>query len=279
MNTTQSKLSFLKNFPLRQPTPGAGALGNRSAGTLVRETMPKAAARTKRSVLQLLGGVPRLRWSQALVGVVLLPISSLSIDPDLPFSSGSTGADGPLAFREIPLGRTAPGMAYDAARQEVVMFGGFNGGNGLDDTWVWRGGNWIRLQPATSPPDRWSHKMVWDQARGEIVLFGGTRNTGRLADTWTWNGTTWTQKSPATSPSARDGHAMAYDGARQRVVVFGGNGGGEETWLWNGVTWTQANPANHPPGSASSALAYDPTRQECVFFGNFGQTWTWNGAN
>ena len=235
--------------------------------------------KTTKSKLPLLNHVLSLHWWPALACVALLPISSSAIDPDLPFSSGSTGADGPLTFREIPLGRTAPGMAYDAARQEVVMFGGFNGGNGLGDTWVWRGGNWIRLQPATSPPDRWSHKMVWDQARGEVVLFGGTRNTGRLADTWTWNGTTWTQKSPATSPSARDGYAMAYDAARQRVVVFGGNGGSDETWLWNGVTWTLANPANRPPGSASSALAYDPPRQECVFFGNFGQTWTWNGAN
>lgn len=202
-----------------------------------------------------------------------------AIDPDLPFISGSTGADGPLTFREIPQGRTAPGMVYDPVRQEVVLFGGHNSGNGLGDTWVWKGTNWTRRLPANSPPDRWSHSMVWDQARGEVVIFGGTRNTGRLNDTWTWNGTNWTQRTPASSPSPRDAHCAAYDAARQRVVLFGGNAGGQETWLWDGANWTQASPVNRPPGTASSAMAYDAPRQKCVLFGNHGQTWTWDGAN
>ncbi len=202
-----------------------------------------------------------------------------AIDPDLPFSSGSTGADGPLTFREIPAGRTAAGMVYDPVRQEVVMFGGFNSGNGLNDTWTWRGTNWIKRLPQTSPVDRWSHGMVWDDARKQVVVFGGTRNTGRLNDTWTWDGTNWVQRTPASSPTARDGAAMAYDAARQRVVLFGGNGGGQETWLWDGTNWTQANPANRPQGTGSSAMAYDPQNQNCVLFGNFGQTWIWNGTD
>lgn len=219
-------------------------------------------------------------WCQAAaLALVLGSVPLHAIDPDLPFASGSTGADGPLTFREIPLGRTGPGMAYDPVRQEVVMFGGYNSGLGLDDTWVWRGANWIRLLPANSPPSRWSHRMVWDAARNEVVLFGGTRTTGRLGDTWTWNGTTWTQKAPASSPTARDGHCLVYDAARQRVVLFGGNVGGQETWLWDGVNWTQANPVNRPQATGSSAMAYDAARQECVLFGNHGQTWIWNGTD
>lgn len=215
--------------------------------------------------------------SLALVALAL-PWVSNAIDPDLPFTSGSTGADGALTFRSVPGGRTAPGMAYDPVRQEVVLFGGHNAGNGYSDTWVWRGGDWIRRLPATSPADRWGAPMVWDAARGEVVLFGGTRGTGRLNDTWVWNGTNWIQRLPASSPSARDAHAMTYDAARQRVVLFGGNGGGAETWLWDGINWTQANPATRPPATGSSAMAYDAARQECVLFGNFGQTWIWNGT-
>jgi len=213
-----------------------------------------------------------------VIALLAMAANALAVDPDLPFSSGSTGADGPLTFRLIPGGRTAPAMAYDPVRQEIVLFGGHSSGLGLDDTWVWRGGDWIRLQPANAPADRWSAGMVWDAARGEILLFGGTRNTGRLNDTWAWNGTNWIQKTTAAAPSARDSHAMAYDAARQQVVVFGGNGGGAETWLWNGTTWTQASPLASPPGSASSAMAYHTPRQECVLFGNFGQTWVWNGT-
>lgn len=219
----------------------------------------------------------RLLLLPGLLVSLVLPVGA--IDPDLPFNSGSTGADGPLTFRLIPGGRTSPGLAYDAARREVVLFGGFSNGNGLDDTWVWRGGDWVRVDTPNRPPDRWSHGMVWDAARGEVVMFGGTRSTGRLNDTWTWNGTTWTQEAPASAPSARDGHCMTYDAARQRVVVFGGNAGGQETWLWDGTAWTQANPANRPPATGSSVMAYHAARQECVLFGNFGQTWVWNGTD
>ncbi|MCC7373058.1 MAG: hypothetical protein IT581_00270 [Verrucomicrobiales bacterium] len=219
--------------------------------------------------------------AKTLASLVLLAslVRGAAIDPDLPFSSGSTGADGALTFREIPQGRTAPMMAYDPVRREVVMFGGANSGNSLGDTYVFRGTNWIRLQPPVSPIDRWSGGMAWDAARQEIVLFGGTRSTGRLNDTWTWNGTTWTEKKPESSPGPRDGMGFAYDAARQRVVMFGGNGGGTETWLWDGTRWTQASPLTSPPGSGSSAMAYYAAKQECVFFGNFGQTWAWNGSN
>jgi hypothetical protein len=219
-------------------------------------------------------------WRPLLAGAVLwlTVATALAAQVDLPFSSGSTGADGPLTFREIAGGRYSHAMAYDAVRQEVVMFGGFNGG-GLADTWVWRGTNWIQLLPSTTPADRYAHLMVWDAARSEVVMFGGTRSTGNLNDTWTWNGTNWTQKTPANSPSTRDYFCMAYDAARQRVVVFGGSGGGDETWLWDGNNWTQATPAHRPPATASSAMAYDAARQEIVLFGNYGQTWIWNGTD
>ncbi len=222
---------------------------------------------------------PCLRRALAFLALgSCLPAALAAVDPNLPFDSGSTGADGPLTFREIPGGRNQHALAYDPIRQEVVLFGGYNGSS-LGDTWVWRGGDWIRLLPVNSPPDRWNFQMVWDGARGEIVLFGGTRSTGRLNDTWTWNGTNWTQKTPPSSPSPREGAAIAYDAARQRVVLFGGSGGGQETWLWDGTTWAQSTPVNRPPSTASSRMAYDAARQECVLFGNYGQTWIWNGTD
>lgn len=217
----------------------------------------------------------------ALMMTLLLPVGVRAIDPDLPYASGSTGADGPLTFREVPIGgRQGASMAYDPVRQEVVLFGGYLNGAALNDTWVWKGTNWTRKFPATSPLDRWGHKMVWDTARQELMMFGGTRNTtGRLNDTWTWNGTNWTDKTPATSPSPRDYFCMAYDGARQRTVVFSGNAGGDETWLWDGAAWTQATPLNKPPATGSSAMAYDEARQRVLMFGNYGQTWLWDGNN
>ncbi|MDR2014094.1 MAG: hypothetical protein LBP99_00520, partial [Azoarcus sp.] len=63
-------------------------------------------------------------------------------------------------------------MAYDAARGQVVLFGGTGENSVMGDTWTWDGGAWTQRSPATSPPARSSPSMAYDAARGEIVLFG-----------------------------------------------------------------------------------------------------------
>jgi len=184
------------------------------------------------------------------------------------------------------LARTNHAMAYDVARQRVVLFGGGRTG---DETWEWDGVQWTQRTPKVSPPPRKDHAMVYDTVRRRVVLFGGTGNS-YLADTWEWDGTTWTQRQPTVSPPARTSHAMAYDQARQRVVLFGGNGGSAELmdhWEWDGTTWTQRNPAALPWKRGGHAMAYDAKRQRVVMFGGFSQQggmsspiiWEWDGVN
>jgi len=82
-------------------------------------------------------------------------------------------------------------MAYDAARRQVVLFGGVNPNSGvlLNDTWVWDGSNWTQKSPQTSPPAREGHAMAYDIARGRVVLFGGLdAKMNTLNDTWLWDG-------------------------------------------------------------------------------------------
>src|SRR5215510_8526371 len=79
----------------------------------------------------------RSRLLSVALATLLGGLSSVfGIDPDLPYSSPSTGADGPLTFRSIPIdGRTAAAMAYDAERKQTVLFGGSIPGY-ANDTWV-----------------------------------------------------------------------------------------------------------------------------------------------
>jgi len=83
-------------------------------------------------------------------------------------------------------------MAYDAARQRTVLFGGSRTGFGshLADTWEWNGKNWVQIKPATSPPARWLHGMAYDSARGRTVMFGGIfhQSPTKFADTWEYIG-------------------------------------------------------------------------------------------
>jgi hypothetical protein len=173
-------------------------------------------------------------------------------------------------------------MAYDAARQRLVLFGGSTIASGFTgDTWEWDGVSWAQRNPAASPSPRDFHAMAYDAARQRVVLFGGVaRSFPALQDTWEWDGVSWAQRNPAASPPARSDHALAYDATRQRVVLFGGVGSNEhplgDTWEWDGANWAPGNHAASPAPRGRHALAYDATRQRVVLFGGdsaFGDTW------
>ena len=190
-----------------------------------------------------------------------------------------------------PTARCSPAMAYDAAREQVLMFSGDCAWL-LDDTWIWNRA-WTQAFPQSSPPGRWRAGMTYDAARGQIVLFGGqgSRDGGDLVrkDTWTWDGATWTKHHSAVSPIGRMDAGMAYDDARQQVVLFGGldqtGSAIDQTWTWDGLRWIRVLPEQYPPARSRAAMAYDAAAGKIVLFGGedghgvlFGDTWTWDGS-
>jgi hypothetical protein len=189
-----------------------------------------------------------------------------------------------------PPARYAHDIAYDAARGQVVMFGGGNPDTNtiFNDTWVWDGTTWTQKFPAMSPLARTGHAMAYDAAHGQVVLFGGFVNGSPSADTWVWDGVNWTQKFPTASPSPTALVGMTYDAVRHQVVLFGGglypNILGE-TWVWDGSNWTRKIPTNSPPPRADHHLAFDAARGKVLLFGSwngvtsFDDTWTWDGSN
>ena len=76
-----------------------------------------------------------------------------------------------------PPRRGSAGVAYDEKSNEVVLFGGCDGGTGcytfLNDTWTFRGGDWSELQSPTVPGSRASPSMAYDSFDGYVLLFGG----------------------------------------------------------------------------------------------------------
>jgi hypothetical protein len=106
----------------------------------------------------------------------------------------------PEITSERPAGRSAPAMAYDAERREIVLFGGVDGtGQPLADTWLWNGSSWRRVE-VEGPSARFETYMAFDAARGVVVLFGGVTDSDSLGDTWEWNGSRWTRcDTPSTS--------------------------------------------------------------------------------
>jgi hypothetical protein len=171
-------------------------------------------------------------------------------------------------------------MAFDAARQQVVYFGGPLG----DQTWIWNGITWTKRTPAHSPPVRSGHAMAYDAARQRVILFGGG-NAVAFNDTWSWDGTDWTLVDPGTGPGKRFNHAMAYDRVRQEVVMFGGLDENfnfyPDTWAWNGAQWILRQASGGPPVRSDFGMVFDPVNAEVVISSGFeGQndTWGWNGS-
>jgi cysteine-rich repeat protein len=191
-------------------------------------------------------------------------------------------------FQLTPLPRSQHAMTYDAARNQMVLFGGApQRGQALDDTWV-LAGSWVRASPMHTPTQRQSHAMAYDGVRQVVVMFGGQSGAGLLADTWTWNGTDWTALTPPAAPPARRGHAVAFDTARGKLVLFGGassTGLLADTWEWDGTTWLQRAPATVPPARNAHMMAYDPNRGRVVMFGGVDSShalddvWEWDGIN
>ena len=84
-----------------------------------------------------------------------------------------------------PSARDGHAMAYDVARQRVVLFGGNSLTSIFSDTWEWDGSNWTLRSPTTSPSERFGHAMAYDVAHQRVVLFGGAGSWPKAySDTW-----------------------------------------------------------------------------------------------
>jgi hypothetical protein len=141
-----------------------------------------------------------------------------------------------------PSPRRGMGMANDAARKQVVLFGGYDGATNFADTWTWDGAAWTEQHPADSPSARRSFGMAYDAARRQIVLFGGSDGVNEFGDTWIWDGADWIEQHPAISPSPRALVSMAFHAGTRTIVLHGGVPGEYYTsWLWDGSDWEEVH--------------------------------------
>lgn len=180
-----------------------------------------------------------------------------------------------------PPPRRCPAMAYDAARQQVVMHGGEpNTPYEWDDrTWVWGGLRWS-VAAATGPAFQAGPAMTFDSQRNVAVLVGGWDPM----ETWEWDGAAWAQRAVG-GPPPRQNAALCYDPLRGVTVLFGGwfDGSRWDTWEWDGQTWTQRMPPYPAPDySYGSCMVFDASRGKIVLLTpedySSRRTWTYDGV-
>ncbi|MBW1809527.1 MAG: hypothetical protein JRJ87_15125 [Deltaproteobacteria bacterium] len=213
-----------------------------------------------------------------------------------------------------PTARAGHSMAYDSARDRMVVFGGSDGTYN-DQTWEWDGRSWKLVcgvgTYCVSPAARAGHSMEYDAVRGVVVMFGGEAGSTdlTLGDTWEWDGTKWLQQcgdgTNCSGPPGRSGHGMVYDSERGRVLLFGGCENMDSDtfeclnmpdglWAWDGAGWDKicgsGTGCSGPTGSYHLSMAYDENDDELVLFSGCtvfnsncqarsDETWRWNGTS
>ncbi|MEO8621700.1 MAG: hypothetical protein ABI625_11585, partial [bacterium] len=180
----------------------------------------------------------RHRWAALAI--------AFAVDSTLGANAGSTTLPGACGVPR-PEPRTGHQLAYDSARQRILMFGGQSGDAAIgypSTLWAWDGARWTCLS-ADGPPGRVDATLVDDPGRGVVVLYGGRRRAGQqnevLSDTWEWNGTRWDLRD-TIGLGRREHMVAAFDTRTQSVVVHGGGAGNaslDDTWRWSGTRWTQ----------------------------------------
>jgi hypothetical protein len=98
-------------------------------------------------------GITAVLASAALAGAGLAPAAAQAAAHPAP-ASRSAGPGGRQPADAPPPGRTNEALAYDAARHELVMFGGNNASTVFGDTWIRKHGGWTQEHPAHAPSAR-----------------------------------------------------------------------------------------------------------------------------
>ncbi len=196
-----------------------------------------------------------------------------------------------------PDARYAHGMVYNAAGDQVLVFGGQGSQVAFEDAWAWSGSTWYVLISGRNPGKRENQSMAYDSVRGKVVLFGGNAQCAGATycgDTWLWDGTNWMSQFPSASPPASRRRAdelrcrafrdRSLRRLYQRMCVRSlRTSYYNDTWIWDGTTWTQRFPPTPPPFSGPSTLmAYDAGHQQTVlvdFFNLPVSTWIWDGSS
>jgi hypothetical protein len=175
---------------------------------------------------------------------------------------------------------------YDPVRDRVLVFGGFDGFNFLNDASAFSlAGSpaWISFSPTGNPPSgRLWHTAIYDPVRDRMVMFGGNGGNFRN-DVWALSlagSPVWSALAPAGGPpSGRDGHAAIYDPLRDRMVAFGGYDGlsrRNDAWVLSlaaSPAWSALISIASPPAARSLHTAiYDPVRDRMVVFGGYDGT-------
>lgn len=201
----------------------------------------------------------------------------------------------PAAAQTAPPPLHEEGVALDAARGRLVLFGGTRAEGesyvNVGETWEWDGSGWRLSAPAADGPGaRTALTMAYDPAARVVVMYGGASgdwDTGeirQLGDVWTYDGRRWTR---APDGPVSFNSRLVYDSRRGEMLLAGiagawtGEDGAFPVSLWRrrGDAWVLVDSAG-PRISTTLRPAFDARRGVLVLpvlEGEDRGVWEWDG--
>jgi N-acetylneuraminic acid mutarotase len=196
-----------------------------------------------------------------------------------------------------PSNRNAAGMVYEPINHRILLLGGANQYEFLNDTWELdlNTNQWNKIITGVNPPRLADAEMIFDEVNEEIVMFGGYKPSGYSDETWIFNinDDTWTELDLTIHPSSRYGHRLVYSSGKNIGILFGGHAYdtddtvNNDLWYYNCSTkqWTEQTVDSPPPTRYWHDMVYDETNEKIVLFGGRisgysmncrGDTWEFN---
>src|SRR3989338_8093399 len=132
-----------------------------------------------------------------------------------------------------PPSRADHSMVFDTANNRLLIFGGYDGTNRLNDLWRWdvSGASFAEVSDGTPPGVRQMHVAAYDENNPRMIVWGGrngTSSSNYLSEIWELNTTSgseaWTDRSQAAGdkvPGSRSS-AACFDTANKIMGIFGG---------------------------------------------------------
>jgi hypothetical protein len=222
---------------------------------------------------------------------------------------GGTWTDLTPTLTISPPARWEPAFAYDPALGSLVLFGGRNYSEFLNDTWKFNASGWSQVRTPTAPSPR-TTSLAYVPNLGVLFAYGGgskpLNSPGSdpwtyYADTWEFSAAGWVNltASLATSPPP-DAMNVVYDAADGYIFLYGGAAGASPCnprafeWTFANGVWTNrtADAASGPGGSNGiygAGMTFDTDLNEVVLFGGVtgnatigcsstDETWTYAGG-
>lgn len=170
-----------------------------------------------------------------------------------------------------------PAMAYDEARQTMLMVGIDDLGATLMYSYNGAAGTWTKLTPSTLPACANEGVMTYDTTKDVVVFTNGVCSTADVEnETLEWNGTNWNKVTVKANAFRVASAALAYDPDREALVLFGGSTGSGPlnlTYVLRGEEWRTAitDDSNSPGARSLFTFTTDPINKIVYLFGGTGE--------